>query len=82
MSIETEDSMIHKVVISRFIWIFSLGPFHTRGKGHDHELVRVLNYHPKAGPWVLREPFCGVTCPQTKCVVIVDHVGGPLHIYW
>ena len=42
-----------------------LGPLHTRAKGHDHEMVRALNYHAKAIPCVLGKPFCVVTGPQT-----------------
>ena len=43
----------------------SLGPLHTQAKSHDHEMVRALDYHPKAVAWVLGKPFCVVMGPQT-----------------
>ena len=32
---------------------------------HNHEIVRALDYHPKAIPWALGKPFCVVMGPQT-----------------
>ena len=57
-----------------------LGPLHTRAKGHDHEMVRALDYQPKAIPCVLGKPFCVVMGPQTWCKVRMEHVEGPLHM--
>ena len=42
-------------------------------------MVRTLDSHPKAIPWVLGMPFYVVTDPQAWCGVRMDHVGGPLH---
>ena len=60
MSIQTGDSMF-----LGSSWILSLTALHIRGKGHDHEMVRALDYHPKAVSWVLGKPYCKVTDPQT-----------------
>ena len=42
-------------------------------------MVRTLDSHPKAVPWVLGKPFYVVTCPQAWCEVRMDHVAVPLH---
>ena len=34
-----------------------LGPLHTRAKSRDLVMVRTLDSHPKAVPWVLGKPF-------------------------
>ena len=33
-----------------------LRPFHTRANSRDLEMVRTLDFHPKAVPWVLGKP--------------------------
>jgi hypothetical protein len=43
-------------------------------------MVRTLDSHPTAVPWVLGKPFYVVTRPQAQCEVRMDHVAGPLHI--
>ena len=43
-------------------------------------MVRTLDSHPKAVPWVLGKSFYVVTGPQAYCDVRMDHVAGALHI--
>ena len=43
-------------------------------------MVRTLDSHPKAVPWVLGKPFYVVVGPQAWCEVRMNHVAGPLHI--
>ena len=43
-------------------------------------MVRTLDSHSKAVPWVLGKLFYVVTCPQAQCEVRMDHVAEPLHI--
>ena len=42
-------------------------------------MVRTLDSHPKAIPWVLGKPFYVVTDPHAECEVRMDHVAGPSH---
>jgi hypothetical protein len=44
-------------------------------------MVRTLDSHLKAVPWVLGKPFYVVTGPQAKCEVRMGHVARPLHIF-
>ena len=48
----------------------------TRAKSRDPVMVRTLDSHPKAIPWVLGKPFYVVTDPHAECEVRMDHVGG------
>ena len=41
-----------------------LGPLHTWAKSRDLVMVRTLDSHPKAVPWVLGKPLYVVTGPQ------------------
>src|ERR1700737_3680888 len=43
-------------------------------------MVRTLDSHPKAVPWVLGKPCYVVLGPQAQCEVRMNHVAGPLHI--
>ena len=43
-------------------------------------MVRTIDSHPKAIPWVLGKPFYVVTGPQAHCELKKDHVVGTLHI--
>jgi hypothetical protein len=43
-------------------------------------MVRTLDSHPKAVPWVLGKPLYVVTGPQAYCEVRMDHFVGQLHI--
>ena len=42
-------------------------------------MVRTLDSHPKAIPWVLGKPFYVVTDPHAECEVRMDYVAGPSH---
>ena len=37
--------------------LVNLGPLRTRAKSRDLVMVRTLDSHPKAVPWVLGKPF-------------------------
>ena len=43
-------------------------------------MVRTLESHPKAVPWVLGKLFYVITGHQAYCELRMDHVAGPLHI--
>ena len=47
-----------KLASTRGRVVLRLGPFHPQAKGHHHGMVRVLDYHLKAIPWVLGYPVC------------------------
>ena len=43
-------------------------------------MVKTIDSHLKAVPWVLVKPLYVVTSPRAYYEVRVDHVAGPLHI--
>jgi len=59
----------------------NLWPLHKQAKNHYLVMVRTLDYHLKAVPWVLGKPFYVVMGPQGECEVRVGHVARSLHIF-
>jgi hypothetical protein len=60
------------------------GPLHTWAKSRDLVMVRTLDSHPKAVPWVVGKPFYVETGPQAlvcsengPCSGIVAYFVGP-----
>jgi len=73
---------VHPMVIfSRPTWMIThkLGPLHTQAKSRDLIMVRTLDSHPKAVPWVLGKLFLCSHMPSSIVWIENGPCSRPLH---